>query len=72
MAFLSWLMRQGYALGQIAQEMVALGESGTLAQLYANLTKSPASNAWKEFQSAVNTLPNGVTNDDPFSGTQLT
>src|ERR1700726_4564619 len=45
MAFLSWLMRQGYTLGQIAQGMVSLGDRGTLAQLYANLTKSPVSNA---------------------------
>jgi hypothetical protein len=71
MAFLSWLMRQGYSLGQIALGMVSLGDRGTLAQLYANLTKSPASNAWTAFQSAVNALPNGVTNDDPFGGTQL-
>jgi hypothetical protein len=72
MAFLSWLMRQGYTLGQIAQGMVSLRDSGTLAQLYANLTASPASNAWTAFQSAVNALPNGITNDDPFGGTQLT
>jgi hypothetical protein len=52
--------------------MVSLGDRGTLAQLYANLTKAPASNAWTGFQSAVNALPNGVTNDDPFGGTQLT
>jgi hypothetical protein len=72
MAFISWLMRQGYSLGQIAQGMVSLGDRGTLAQLYANLTASPASNAWTAFQSAVNALPNGITNDDPFGGTQLT
>ena len=72
MAFISWLMRQSYTLGQIAQGMVSLADRGTLAQLYANLTKSPASNAWTAFQSAVNALPNGVTNDDPFGGTQLT
>jgi len=66
MAFLSWLMSQGYALNQIAPAMVALGDSGTLAQLYANLTSQPASNAWSSFQAAVNALPNGVTSDDPF------
>ena len=66
MAFLSWLMSQGYALNQIAPALVALGAGGTLAQLYANLTSQPAGNAWSSFQSAVNALPNGVTNDDPF------
>ncbi len=71
MTFLSWLMSQGHALNQIAPAMVALGASGTLAQLYANLTGDAASNAWPNFQAAVNALPNGVTNDDPFNaGTQ--
>ncbi len=66
MAFLSWLMSQGYALNQIAPAMVALGDAGTLAQLYANLTSQPAGNAWSSFQAAVNALPKGVTSDDPF------
>ena len=66
MAFLSWLMSQGYTLAQIAQAMVSLGDSGTLAQLYVNLTSSPASNAWAAFQAAVKALPNGVTSDNPF------
>src|ERR1700719_968550 len=35
MAFLSWLMSQGYSLSAIAQEMVSLKDVGTLAQLYA-------------------------------------
>ena len=68
MAFLSWLQSQGYGLAKIAPAMVALGASGTLAQLYANLTSSPASNAWPAFQSAIKALPNGVTSDDPFGG----
>jgi hypothetical protein len=68
MAFLSWLMSQGHGLDQIAQALVSLGEGGTLAQLYANLTSDAASNAWPSFQSAVGALPNGVTNDDPFGG----
>jgi len=68
MAFLSWLMSQGYGLDQIAPAMVSLGDSGTLAQLYANLTGDSASNAWSNFRSAVQALPNGVTTDDPFSG----
>src|ERR1700724_2037983 len=38
MVFLSWLMSQGHALNTIAPAMVALGDQGTLAQLYGNLT----------------------------------
>jgi hypothetical protein len=68
MAFLSWLMRQGCSLSQIAQGMVSLGDSGTLAQLYANLTSDAASNALRAFLTAVRNLPSGITNDDPFSG----
>jgi hypothetical protein len=68
MAFLSWLISKGYALNQIAPAMVALGNGGTLAQLYSNLTSDSASNAWQNFQSAVQALPNGVTGDDPFGG----
>ena len=45
MAFLSWLMSQGYSLNAIAQAMAQLGNSGTLAQLYANLTSDSAANA---------------------------
>jgi hypothetical protein len=68
MAFISWLMSKGYPLKQIAPAMVALGNGGTLAQLYANLTSDSASNAWPAFRSAVQALPNGVTSDDPFGG----
>jgi len=68
MAFLSWLMGQSYGLDQIAQTMVALGDSGTLAQLYSQLTGKPASRAWPEFQTALQALPDGVTTDDPFGG----
>ena len=71
MAFLSWLMSQSYSLDKIAPEMVALGDAGTLAQLYANLTSDAAANAWPKFQNAIKALPNGVTNDDPFGGAQL-
>ncbi|MFZ0861891.1 MAG: hypothetical protein WB781_20820 [Candidatus Sulfotelmatobacter sp.] len=70
MAFLSWLMSQSYGLDKIAPEMVALGDSGTLAQLYANLTSDTASNAWPKFQNAIQALPNGVTSDDPFGASQ--
>ena len=68
MAFISWLLSQGHHLSQIAQAMVKLGDSGTLAALYAQLTGNPAGNAWPNFQSAVAALPGGVTTDDPFNG----
>ena len=68
MAFLSWLMSQGHALSAITPVMVSLGDSGTLAQLYAALTSDAASNAWPNFLSALRTLSGGVTNDDPFGG----
>lgn len=67
MAFISWLMSTGYALNAIAPAMVSLGDAGTLAQLYAKLTGDSASNAWSKFQTAIKTLPNGVTSDDPFN-----
>ena len=66
MAFISWLISKGFALNQIAPALVALTSNGTLAQLYANLTGDSASNAWPNFQAAVNALPNGVQSDDPF------
>jgi len=68
MAFLSWLMSQGFSLDQIAPAMVSLGDNGTLAQLYASLTSNAASSAWPAFQAAISALPNDVTNDDPFGG----
>jgi hypothetical protein len=48
--------------------MVGLGDAGTLAELYAQLTGDAATNAWSSFQAAVAALPGGVTNDDPFNG----
>ncbi len=68
MAFLSWMISQGYGLEKIAPAMVSLGNAGTLAQLYATLTGDSASNAWTNFQGAINGLQNGVTSDDPFNG----
>jgi hypothetical protein len=68
MAFISWMISQGYGLEKIAPTMVNLGDSGTLARMYATLTGSAAGNAWPNFQNAVNNLQNGVTNDDPFNG----
>jgi hypothetical protein len=67
MAFLSWLISQGHSLSQVAQAMVGLGDAGTLAELYAQLTGGAASNAWSTFLSAVDALPGGVTSDDPFN-----
>jgi hypothetical protein len=72
MAFLSWMMSQNFSLSQIAPTMVALGDNGTLAQLYASLTSDSASNAWRKFQDAIQALPNGVTSDDPFNAGQAT
>jgi hypothetical protein len=66
MAFLSWLLSQDHSLSQTAQTMVQLGDSGTLAELYAQLTGQASSNAWPSFIAAVNALPGGVTTDDPF------
>ena len=67
-AFISWLISQGNGLEKIAPAMVNLGDAGTFAQLYANLTGDAASNAWPNFQAAIQNLPNGVTSDDPFNG----
>lgn len=71
MAFLSWMISQGFGLDKLAPAMVALGDSGTLAQLYAGLTSDDAGNAWPKFQAAIQSLPNGVTNDDPFGGAPM-
>jgi hypothetical protein len=68
MAFLSWMISQGFGLEKIAPVMVNLGDGGTLAQLYANLTSDDAGNAWPNFQNAIQNLPNGIVNDDPFNG----
>jgi hypothetical protein len=55
------------AFAKIAQAMVALGDAGALAQLYAALTSNPATAAWNAFQGAVRALRGGVTSDDPFA-----
>ena len=68
MAFLSWMISQGHGLEKIAPSMVNLGDSGTLANLYATLTGDKASNAWPKFQQAVKNLPGGIKDDDPFGG----
>lgn len=68
MAFISWLLSRGYALGVVAPALVALGASGTLAELYADLTGDAAANAYGAFVAAVQALPGGVVSDDPFGG----
>jgi hypothetical protein len=67
MAFISWLLSQGHKLNEIAPAMVSLGDSGTFAQLYANLTGDSAANALPNFMAAVQAL-GGITSDDPFNG----
>lgn len=65
-AFLSWLLSQQHSLAQAAQAMVALGDSGTLAQLYQRLTGQPSAQAWPAFHAAIQALPGPVNTDDPF------
>jgi hypothetical protein len=67
MAFLSWLVSLGHPLNTIAPEMVKLGDSGTLADLYQALTGDAKTNAWSKFITALEVL-SGVTSDDPFYG----
>lgn len=64
MAFLSWMQRVGYPMNVIAPAMVALGSSGTLAELYASLTGDAAANAWAKFKVACATVQ--LTTEDPF------
>jgi hypothetical protein len=66
MAFMSWVLSQGHSLAEVTQAMVALGDSGTLAQLYGQVTGNPTTGAWSNFTAAINALPGGVTSDDPF------
>src|SRR5262249_10018788 len=46
MAFLSWLISRGHELTRIAPVMVALGDDGTLAQLYGALASDDPGKAW--------------------------
>lgn len=71
MAFISWLLTvHGQSFPTVAQHMVTLGDSGTLAELYSVLTGDAAANAFPAFLAAVKALPGGVASDDPFAGTQ--
>ena len=69
MAFISYLIHQGYTLDVIAQKMVSLGDSGTLSQLYEALGQGSASSAWTVFSGAVRALKE-IENDDPFGMVQ--
>ena len=73
MAFLSWIQSFGHPLSSVAQTMVRLGDSGTLAMLYEVLSGvDVAANAWPKFIAAVKALPApGVVNDDPFGAFKL-
>jgi hypothetical protein len=66
MAFISWLLSQNIALSTVAQGLVALGASGTFAQLYGNLTGNDPNTAYLTFMGAVHALSGGITSDDPF------
>ncbi len=65
MAFISYLLHRGATLPQIAQAMVKLGDSGTLADLYAALKMGTAGMAWTTFETAIKALGT-ITSDDPF------
>jgi hypothetical protein len=67
MAFISWLMADhGATLTQITQEMVKLGNGGTLAGLYNALTGSTGS-PWTTFLAAAKAIT--ITTDNPFNAT---
>ena len=68
MAFISYLIHREATLPQIAQQMVKLGDSGTLAKLYNVIGMGPQNVAWQMFSQAVTAL-GGVSNDDPFGQT---
>ena len=50
MAFLSWLQKLGHPLPTIAQEIVKLGNTGTLEALYANITGDAGTHALDQVQ----------------------
>ena len=66
MAFLSWLQKLGHPLPTIAQEMVKLGNAGTLEALYASLTGDAGRHAWPKFKAALAGAGVSLTTDDPF------
>lgn len=69
MAFISWVLSLGVSMPDIVQAMVAGGDAATLADMYAAVTKQPATTAWATFQAALAALPGGaagITSDDPW------
>jgi hypothetical protein len=66
MIFISWLLSLGHTLSEIAAALVALGDTGTLAQLYESVGEGDAADAFTNFIDAVQALPNGITTDNPF------
>lgn len=67
MAFISWLRSLDIPLPDITKAVVSLGDSGTLAQVYGEVTGDPVVKAWSQFLTACKALPNGIQNDDPFA-----
>lgn len=68
MAFLSWLIGGlKVPITKVAPEMVALGNNGTLAELYQKLTGDPSTNAWSKFSTAI-AAKGTLYGDDPFGG----
>lgn len=78
MVFLSWLQSKnmgglGIPLSKIAQAMVSLGSSATLADLYHTLTGKPKETALLDLQAAMNAaggkfmLAQSPHGDDPFN-----
>jgi len=57
-----------HRVSAVSSIVVSLGDNGTLAQLYGQITANPASQAWPAFRAAIDALPGGVTSDDPFNG----
>jgi hypothetical protein len=70
MAFISYLMHHGASLKQIARTMVTLGDSGSLADLYATLKMGDKAAAWPSFSTALAGL-SPLTSDDPFAQAAL-
>lgn len=66
MVFISWLLSLGHTLSEIAPALVALGDTGTLAQLYESVGEGAAADAFTNFINAVQALPNDITSDNPF------
>jgi hypothetical protein len=68
-AFLSWLMKTySLTLGKVAQEMVSLGDSGTLSQLFDVMVPNHKGQAWAQFSAAASVVT--IQDDDPWGALQ--